>query len=154
MLSDSQVMIRPRLSKWQCESPTGPLGYGIGVMCVLCNFLLQSLMHCSDWGSLTPAAILRSASSPTSCCSSEQPAWVRFWWTRWRPLWRKLSTPPHGRTYRCPHSSAFTYHYMSYYLWSPYYLLLFLTLAVLADFAQLPVNGGHGDVDQPGHEKH
>lgn len=64
-------------------------------------FLLQSLMRWSGWGSPSLPATLRSASSPASCCSSEQPVWVRLWSTRWRPLWRKLSTLPHGLTYRC-----------------------------------------------------
>lgn len=88
-----------------CSAATASCGADIKT--TSSNFL-QSLMPCSDWGSLTPARILRSASSPTSCCSSEQPAWVRLWWTRWRPLWRKLSTLTHGLTYRC---SDFTNHY-------------------------------------------
>lgn len=113
--------------------------------------LLQSLMRWSDWASLTPPATLRSASSPTSCFSSERPVWVRVWWTRWRPAWRRPSTPPHGLTYRCPPSSV-----LQLCLYMNYQLILFfiLALAVLADFAQLPVIGGCRDVDQPGHEKH
>lgn len=34
------------------------------------------------------------------------------------------------------------------------FFILAPTLAVLANFAQLPVDGGRRDVDQPGHEKH